>query len=705
MKKFILILLMALGVGSLFAQNATLSLGELKDGLVIGNNYQVGIYVDAIDDNIKTAQFFIEFDPAVIQPVAVAPFNYVVNLDFNFLAFGVIPASSNPDPPGDELRYVITVNIAPGLDITAAAPLKAWDFEFTYLGGTTDLNWGTVAKLTPTKEGPGGSYSKGQTKMQNWTNDLYNLTLIAGQIGPDAGPTASNWNGLAMNQVWDDAGNWDVLPIGGEDIVIPAGAPSYPAITNLDVTVGELEVELGAEITLGFDGWLTATGASNFDGDLIIVEGSFIDNGTVTGGGDLYFEQMATSFPTGTDDGWHLLSSPMASFSNHDIYDYYVNTWDETTPIWVSHEGSVGDCTPAAQTFLNAGMGWSVKLADWYAADPCNLVNPGTGDWIDMDGAMADMNVGPVTYPVTLTANITPFDGWNLLGNPYPSSIDPAVFMPANTNLMEVAAYNVNGDKQYQEYTTAVPSYYLAPAQGFFGLFSDATADFALTGLAERVHGGMFYKETFDNLLGLEVTGNDMRDETMVRFIDGTTVGFDAQLDGNKMFGAENMPSLYTTTGGQELAIDVQSATEQVPMSFKSENPGAYSVAAFETSDFTEVYLQDLQTGTITDLLAGSHEFNHTDGVQNFIIHFAPVGINDINASTVNIWAVDNTIMVNVPADVTGEIAVYNMMGQEVARTDIEAFETQIKVSDVNTNYIVKVISNSNTVTGKVYVK
>jgi hypothetical protein len=144
-----------------------------------------------------------------------------------------------------------------------------------------------------------------------------------------------------------------------------------------------------------------------------------------------------------------------------------------------------------------------------------------------------------------------------------------------------------------------------------------------------------------------------------------------------------------------------------VPMGFTSVTSGQYTISAIETSEFTEVYLQDLVTGDVTDLLAGSYSFEYTEGENEnrFIIHFAPVGINDLNASSVKIWSMDNNIIVNVPSNVTGEIAVYNMMGQEVTRTDIAGIETQISVSDVNTNYIVKVIAESNTVTGKVYVK
>ncbi len=106
-------------------------------------------------------------------------------------------------------------------------------------------------------------------------------------------------------------------------------------------------------------------------------------------------------------------------------------------------------------------------------------------------------------------------------------------------------------------------------------------------------------------------------------------------------------------------------------------------------------------------MLESPYTFNYTnvDEVNNFIVHFAPLGVDELNANSVKIWSLENNIIVNVPTNVTGEIAVYNMMGQEVVRTEIEGAETQITVSDVNTNYVVKVISQSNAVTGKVYVK
>jgi hypothetical protein len=570
------------------------------------------------------------------------------------------------------------------------------------------IDWGTTAKLSPVEgEATGGKLAKAMTEMYAPPPPAvgvpYALTL-AGVGG--GGPTVNTWQGddLMVPDDWFTPANWSAgtVPVA-EDVLIPTGLGNYPFIMMGEATCGALEVEAGAFIQLASDGYLTA-GDCILDGNLSIMEGGSFISGGITGGGMFYMNRTLSSFPTGTNDGWHLLSSPLAtSFTNWNMFDYYVNTWDETAPVWVNHVGSIPDCIPAAQMPLGPGMGWSVKFADWYAGDPCNLVNPGTGTELDFAGPVTDLNTGAKSIGVTYTNNATAYDGYNLVGNPYPSSIDADAIVFGGDLDGTVNIYNQNGDLQYAEWTTAIGPMMIAPTQGFF-VRATAGTTFDLAG-TERAHGGTFYKESIDNLLKLSVTGNDNYDETFVRFIEGTSNGYDLHLDASKMFASEDMPSLYTTSGGQQLAIDVQSATEQVPMSFSSTTPGTYSIAAFETSDFAYVYLQDLQTGEVTDLLAGSHEFTHTDGVQNFIIHFAPVGINDINANTVKIWALENTIMVNVPANVTGEIAVYNMMGQEVVRTEIESVQTQIPVSDVNTNYIVKVISNSNAVTGKVYVK
>jgi hypothetical protein len=275
------------------------------------------------------------------------------------------------------------------------------------------------------------------------------------------------------------------------------------------------------------------------------------------------------------------------SFTNWDIYDYYMNTWDETVPVWVAHEGSapgVEPCVAATETTLDPVEGWSVKFDDTYAASSCQTQFAGTGTVVDFDGAVTDINTGDISGTVvTYNNNATAFDGYNLVGNPYPSGIQAQSIVFGGDLDGSVNTFN-DGTNQYDEWTNAAGAYVIAPTQGFFVL-ATATTTFNLT-QAARAHGGTFYKESIDNVVQLSVTGNDMYDETFVRFMEGTSAGYDLHLDGQKLFSTANMPSLYTTSGGQQLAIDAQSATDQVPMSFKSETPGTYTIEAFETSDF-----------------------------------------------------------------------------------------------------------------------
>ena len=76
-----------------------------------------------------------------------------------------------------------------------------------------------------------------------------------------------------------------------------------------------------------------------------------------------------------------------------------------------------------------------------------------------------------------------------------------------------------------------------------------------------------------------------------------------------------------------------------------------------------------------------------------------------IQLSEVNsIYAVDQTVYVDFSAN-KGEIAIYNILGQEISRTGASNGLNMISVPQGNAVYIVKVISDNTTVTKKVFVK
>ena len=81
------------------------------------------------------------------------------------------------------------------------------------------------------------------------------------------------------------------------------------------------------------------------------------------------------------------------------------------------------------------------------------------------------------------------------------------------------------------------------------------------------------------------------------------------------------------------------------------------------------------------------------------------MGTIENNVNNVTIYSNENNIYVNVPEQISGDIVVVNMMGQEILRTDEAQGLNVLPMNDANTYYVVRVISNEEVVTGKVYIK
>jgi hypothetical protein len=141
-------------------------------------------------------------------------------------------------------------------------------------------------------------------------------------------------------------------------------------------------------------------------------------------------------------------------------------------------------------------------------------------------------------------------------------------------------------------------------------------------------------------------------------------------------------------------------------MSFFAAQSMSYTIEAIETGDFANVILEDRFYGVQTDLLTDSYTFNYNvnDEPDRFFIHFTPLATPELSASSINMWTNDHKIFVQTP-EMSGDIVVYNMMGQEVSRTQIQAGLNVVPVSDVNALYVVKITGSEITKTGKVYVK
>ncbi len=113
------------------------------------------------------------------------------------------------------------------------------------------------------------------------------------------------------------------------------------------------------------------------------------------------------------------------------------------------------------------------------------------------------------------------------------------------------------------------------------------------------------------NLIGLRLTHtqSNLSDESAVRFIMGATDNFDGSFDAWKIFSSNpNVPSLYTKDASDNnLSINSfnqLSKDVSVPLYTRLNVAGNYqfSVTNFDTTSGAKIFLQDLQTGSFTEL-------------------------------------------------------------------------------------------------------
>ncbi|MBN1339863.1 MAG: hypothetical protein JXA03_11100 [Bacteroidales bacterium] len=520
----------------------------------------------------------------------------------------------------------------------------------------------------------------------------------------------NNWTGAVDND-WFNPGNWslNVVPTN-EDVVIPdvgTKAP-FPVIFTGSATTGAITISPMASLEIAPTGDLTANGLVTNDGDLLITSdgagfsGSFIDNAGVAGAGMFYFiRNITNSSAQGNPTGWHYLSSPVNGFTSHDLFDYWVNRWDEATDKWVQDTIDPAiPCVPAPLWNMGDLDAWSVKFDMNYS---CAAINPAQGMDIDFMGTMADYRNGTYSAPVTYTGGNV-YAGYNLVGNPYSSSVDPATFT-WGPNMNQSTYYWDGWANTYFSWAGGIGSM-VPPTQGFF-VSAFGGDNFGLAP-ANRAHETTqyFYKNEISNLLKLKAEGNNYSDVTYVRFHNEATAGFDKVWDAYKLISnVPEVPQIYTTLGGTNYSINAVESTDAMPMAFSAGVSGNYSISIEENNDFDVVYLEDLKTGKMHDLsTAYEFSYNAGDDANRFVIHFGQISLDNAQNGIV-VYSYNNHVYVYNANNLQGDIMIYGVMGQVVTSAQLEGGLNMITLNDVNNYYVVKVLTESIVVSEKVYIK
>jgi hypothetical protein len=335
------------------------------------------------------------------------------------------------------------------------------------------------------------------------------------------------------------------------------------------------------------------------------------------------------------------------------------------------------------------------------------------------------LNTGSYTFSVTIT-NSTPTEipshkGWNLAGNPYPSPVDWLAGSGWDKSDINDAKYIWDGANDIYTIfvgggapiginggTRFIPSnqgfWVQAVVNGTIGI-NNAVRIGNISGTPD------FYKEAPIDypMISLVASGDAGSDEMIVRFIPGTSDGFDINWDAMKLFSQNpDVPQLSIAHDKQVFALNTLpeiTGDLVVPLKFQSAASGFYTIRVSPRTtldDSTTIYLKDIVEKKTINLAEDSLYTFYHDPVntrERFKLFFNPGEdlLNDITPATYfTVYAVGNLIMIrkNTVAEANGEIRIFDLTGRPVYSANLGNSRSQgITVNLATGYYIVSVVT------------
>lgn len=571
---------------------------------------------------------------------------------------------------------IYAVYIKPGVNnVTVSVDLA--------MPGTYRIQWynprtggalqnGSLTTVTST----GGTVSIGQNPA-NDNNDWVALVTNTTAVIP---PASTTWTGAVSND-WFTAFNWTSgVPTASVDAVIPNVSPaSFPLIEGIGGTSAEVKnlmLNAGAQLTISGlnnvqlavygnltnSGQILGTGRLSFSGNAIHwLSGQLSFSGvlqvkagsTLVTNGNLTLEDGASLLHgTGTPNGGGALSGPIKmkrnANTNAAAYSYWASPVAGATVTLLGNDlyyYVTDNATDLSEGGLRNG---------WVAAS--GTMTPALG-YIARGNPLVEFSGTPNNgnYTVAVTKNAVTGVGWNLIGNPYPSSIDATAFMavngPAGSNPVVMGSLYFWDDDasngfgwSSQDYavwsgagTVAGPNSgiffqgHIASCQGFFTeKLSPGTAAVQFTNSMRSSRNNAFFRQTPIQRFWISAIGPDGDyNETLVAFMDDAADDADPLYDAKKMKGSSKI-SLYTKVHGADYAIQaipLLNNDRSLVMGMDAGVSGTYTLNLKTVENIDEtisIYLEDTFTGQWQDLRLHPYVFYSSTGIfdTRFILHF-----------------------------------------------------------------------------------
>lgn len=333
------------------------------------------------------------------------------------------------------------------------------------------------------------------------------------------------------------------------------------------------------------------------------------------------------------------------------------------------------------------------------------IANLATSGYVSFTGTL---NTGTQSITVYRTAGQKK-EGFNLVGNPYPSYLDWDLatktnlintiwYRTKNTNTYVFDTYNSTGGIGTNNTGKGIVTKHIPPMQAFWVRVEAGKTSGTLTvdnTMRSHSQGGNPFKSpaqlnSSQSVVRMQISNGVNSDEAIVYFNNNASDGYD-NYDSPKMSNeSKSIPEIYTLAGNEQMCINGLNSikyNEELPLGFNTEKANTFTLQATEISNFdadTKIILKDNLLNTMQELTVGT-AYNFSSDITNttnrFSLIFKSTGITtNLNQGLVKpaITAfedINGHIVVSFEGIIAGQgdIKVYNSFGQIVENAVLQS--------------------------------
>ena len=673
-----------------------------------------GLFASPDDFDIQAFEAAVNDDCAEATAMVVGTVSPIVySIDFRGATESTDASCDTAGNTNLDVWYTIEMPVDGSLDLSGV-PSTVYFTLYDSCGGTEIAcfsNDGSIGGLTAGQE----LVLRVRERALFATARTVSVIATPDALGSCSGSTT--WSG----------GSWSAgMPDKTTSAII---ADNYDTATQGSISACECTINTGVTFTVGAGDYLETSFNITVDGNLEVAhEGSVvqmdptaqtINNGSIN---------VRKSTPVLAAKDFMLMASPMSAESRDGVYSAAWRAYGHNAANF-SPNPDVALAFPSAEVFiddngddrillgptaaLNAGIGYLV----FPQATPTEA-----GLSYDLDYTEGTLNSGNIAFPIVYNGSRD--SSFNLMGNPYPSTLDAVDFIQANAmidavylwehntapsaglpgylnfnySMEDVSVYNLTGGIAAASSASEVPTRYIASGQGFAVKATAAgTAEFN-NGMRRNFNNNTLRSTAESVLEGdriwiqLQAAAYQASSTALVGFLEGQSEAVNPGYDAKRL---ATYVSVYShTRSGDELGIQALGRFDDeqvISLGISSQLRGFHEFsisasqlkgAAIERSD---LFLYDTEQDVWTDLNQTGYHFTADEGNHpfRFELHFARPTTSGL-ATSMKAYPnpTSGSVMLQAEAQEITGAKLYDMLGRLLWSTERSFTQMELDLSN-----------------------